>query len=87
MRRMVRSMMLGEGGEEEGVRDNDSILAMFHPGVRGQVLIGYSKEVVIVDIELGQAVGQINFDRLVHYALTLNILKVCPVSGLIPAVW
>ena len=59
--------MLGEAGEEEGARDNDSIVAMFHPGVRGQVLIGYSKEVVIVDMELGQAVGQINFDRFLCF--------------------
>ena len=67
--------MLGEGGEEEGARDNDSILAMFHPGVRGQVIIGYSKEIVIVDMELGQAVGQINFDRLcffISFSLTQN---------------
>ena len=66
---MVRSIMLGEGGEEEGSRDNDSILAMFHPGVRGQVIIGYSKEIVIVDMELGQSVGQINFDRFVCFFL------------------
>ena len=26
-------------------------------------MLGYSKEVIIVDMELGQAVGQINFDR------------------------
>ena len=63
LRRMVRSMMLGEAEDGDQVRDNDSIVAMFHPGVRGQVLIGYSKEVIIVDMELGQAVGQINFDR------------------------
>ena len=84
---MVRSMMLGEGGEEEGARDNDSIVAMFHPGVRGQVLIGYSKEVVIVDIELGQSVGQINFDRLVHCVSTQNIIKASPISGLVRAAW
>ena len=79
--------MLGEGGEEEGARDNDSIVAMFHPGVRGQVLIGYSKEVVIVDIELGQSVGQINFDRLVHFVSTQNIIKASPISGLVRAAW
>ena len=71
LRRMVRSIMLGEGGEEGGARDNDSLVAMFHPGVQGQVLIGYSKEVVIVDMELGQAVGQINFDRLGYIFLTV----------------
>ena len=63
LRRMVRSMMLGEGGEGQDHRDNDSILAIFHPGVRGQVIIGYSREVLIVDLELGQAVGQINLER------------------------
>ena len=67
--------MLGEAGEEEGARDNDSIVAMFHPGVRGQVLIGYSKEVVIVDMELGQAVGQINFDRFVCFSFVTHIDK------------
>ena len=72
---MVRSIMLGEAGEEEGARDNDSIVAMFHPGVRGQVLIGYSKEVVIVDMELGQAVGQINFDRFVCFSFVTHIDK------------
>ena len=79
--------MLGEGGEEEGARDNDSIVAMFHPGVRGQVLIGYSKEVVIVDIELGQSVGQINFDRLVRFVIAHNIIKVSLISGLVRAAW
>ena len=73
MRRMVRSIMLGEGGEEEGARDNDSVLAMFHPGVRGQVIIGYSKEIVIVDMELGQAVGQINFDRFVRFFTSFSL--------------
>lgn len=70
--------MLGEAGEEEGARDNDSIVAMFHPGVRGQVLIGYSKEIVIVDMELGQAVGQINFDRFVCFFLVTHINKQNP---------
>ena len=63
LRRMVRSMMLGEAGDGEEERDNDSLVAIFHPGVRGQVVIGYSKEVLIIDIELGQAVGQINLER------------------------
>ena len=73
LRKMVRSMMLGDvGGDgdggggpggDDGGGDNDSVLAVFHPGVRGQVLIGYTREVIIVDMELGQAVGQINFDR------------------------
>ena len=63
LRRMVRSMMLGEGGDGEEERDNDSLLAIFHPGVRGQVVIGYSREILIIDMELGQAVGQINLDR------------------------
>ena len=55
--------MLGEGGEGEEERDNDSIAAIFHPGVRGQVIIGYSREILIVDLELGQAVGQISLER------------------------
>jgi len=63
LRKMVRSMMLGDVEDGEQLRDNDCIFAMFHPGIPGQVVLGYSKEVIIVDMELGQAVGQINFDR------------------------
>ena len=69
LRRMVRSMVLGETADSPGpagdaaARDNDSVAAVFHPGLRGHLLIGYSREVVVVDAELGQAVGQISFDR------------------------
>eukprot|EP00092_Neocalanus_flemingeri_P029430 GFUD01031956.1.p1 GENE.GFUD01031956.1~~GFUD01031956.1.p1 ORF type:complete len:979 (+),score=386.47 GFUD01031956.1:514-3450(+) len=64
LRRMVRSMVLGEMGEV-GSQDkvNDCIAAVFHPGVKNQVVLAYSKEVLIVDTELGQTVGQINVDR------------------------
>ena len=50
-------------GLAEDPRDNDSVVALFNPAVKGQVLIGYHKEVLIVDTDLGQAVGQISFDR------------------------
>merc|ERR1719318_118762 len=64
LRRMVRSMVLGEGGEqEEQDKINDCLTAVFHPGVKNQVVLAYSKEVLIVDTELGQTVGQINVDR------------------------
>jgi len=64
LRRMVRSMVLGEMGElEQQDKVNDCITAVFHPGVKNQVVLAYSKEVLIVDTELGQTVGQINVDR------------------------
>jgi len=64
LRRMVRSMVLGEMGEL-GQQDkiNDCLAAVFHPGVKNQVVLAYSKEVLIVDTELGQTVGQINLER------------------------
>jgi len=64
LRRMVRSMVLGDMGElEQQDKVNDCMSAVFHPGVKNQVVLAYSKEVLIVDTELGQTVGQINVDR------------------------
>jgi len=64
LRRMVRSMVLGDNGElEQQDKVNDCFAAVFHPGVKNQVVLAYSKEVLLVDTELGQTVGQINVDR------------------------
>jgi len=84
LRRMVRSMVLGEVGEQ-GQEDkmNDCLSAVFHPGVKNQVVLAYHKEVLIVDTELGQTVGQINVDRSNSPLAGLRVARQKPVIFLL----
>ena len=65
LRRMVRSMVLGEGGPGPGqqARSIESLAAVFHPGARGQAVLAFPREVLIVDTALGAIVGQLGLDR------------------------
>jgi len=84
LRRMVRSMVLGEGGEqEEQDKINDCLTAVFHPGVKNQVVLAYSKEVLIVDTELGQTVGQINVDRSNSPLIGMEVARQKPIIFLL----
>ena len=56
LRRMVRSMVLGGevGGEQE--HGNDCLSALYHKAVPSLVLLAYTKELLLLDTELGQTV-------------------------------
>ena len=84
LRRMVRSMVLGEVGEQ-GQEDkmNDCLSAVFHPGVKNQVVLAYNKEVLIVDTEWGQTVGQINVDRSNSPLAGLKVARQKPIIFLL----
>ena len=65
LRKMVRSMVMGveDGSLEQGATVSDCLQASYHRLVPGTVLLGYSKEVLVVDTELGQTVGVISLER------------------------
>ena len=48
---------------EQGAAVSDCLQASYHRLVPGTVLLGYSKEVLVVDTELGQTVGVISLER------------------------
>ena len=83
LRRMVRSMVLGEVGEGQEDRLNDCVAAVFHPGVKHQAVLAYPKEVLIVDTELGQTVGQISLDRANSPLAGLQVARQRPVIFLL----
>eukprot|EP00092_Neocalanus_flemingeri_P092337 GFUD01117204.1.p1 GENE.GFUD01117204.1~~GFUD01117204.1.p1 ORF type:complete len:232 (+),score=68.18 GFUD01117204.1:325-1020(+) len=81
LRRMVRSMVLGEMGEVGS--PNDCIAAVFHPGVKNQVVLAYSKEVLIVDTELVLMVGQISVGRSNSPLVVMEVARQKPMIFLL----
>ncbi|XP_064630114.1 WD repeat-containing protein 11-like isoform X2 [Lineus longissimus] len=67
LKRMT-SMLVGEQGkqrsqDEESIALNECIQLAFHQSCRHHILLVYSREVLILDLEINQTVGIISLDR------------------------
>ena len=59
-------MVLGEARQSPIARDSfsDCLSASFHRGVKNLILLAFNKEVLLVDVNLSQALGTIHLDRI-----------------------
>jgi hypothetical protein len=68
--KIMRQMVLGESRHGGGVMGgpapathSECLSAKYHRGVKDQVLVAFAKEVLLVDLVLGQTVGSVSLER------------------------
>ena len=92
--KIMRQMVLGDARQNSAnsVDGSDCLNASFHKGVKNLIILAFSKEVLLVDTELSQALGSINLERAhsslagIRSSVSKDILYILHESGSI-SVW
>lgn len=68
IKRIMKDLVMGEalslsGGQEESLTLSECIQVLYHRAVRNHLLLIYPREVLILDLDIGQTVGIIALDR------------------------
>ena len=63
--KIMRQMVLGENKQAQNLEtSSDCLSASFHKGVKSLIVLAFAKEVLLVDVQLSQALGRINLERV-----------------------
>lgn len=65
LKRMMKEFVTGEAGpiSDEAITLSDCLQVVFHRSARDHILLVYSREILILDLDIGQTVGFISLDR------------------------
>ena len=92
--KIMRQMVLGDARQNSAnsVDGSECLNASFHKGVKNLIILAFSKEVLLVDTELSQALGSISLERAhsslagIRSSASMDILYILHESGSI-SVW